>query len=111
MRSFGVTAPLPPRTDAGMIHGTASSEAAALRLRKARRLKLETPELGTWMGVGREIAWALSLSLSPSKGERVPFRAGEGPPATHPVSTIRVVWGLGVNVAAFLITRGPPARG
>jgi hypothetical protein len=26
----------------------------------------------------------LSLSLSPSKGERVPFRAGEGPPTGSP---------------------------
>src|ERR1017187_9410133 len=79
MRSFGVTAPLPPRTDAGMIQGTASSEAAALRPRKARRVRPGTRELGTWMGVGQGVdVGPLTPSLSPSEGKRVPFKAGEG---------------------------------
>ena len=49
---------------------------------KTKPFNLTTPELRAWIGVGRTIeVGPLSLSLSPSKGERVPFRAGEGPPA------------------------------
>ena len=58
------------------------------------------PDPRAGCGWAKELKWA-SPSLSPSKGERVPFRAGEGDRQTHSISPVRMVEpGLHYAVAA-----------
>ena len=65
-------------------------------------LRLRTPEPHAWIGVGQGIdVRPLTPSLSPSDGERVPFRAGEGssagPPSFHGSGCLRLtteLWAL-----------------